>query len=84
MGNYALIKSGICHNVIDADGKFIEKIKPEWDAIIPAENTMAERGATWDGKIFIRKAPISVIPVKSELQEIKDTLAKIVEKLAIE
>ena len=52
--NYALIKNGVCENVIEANQDFIEKIRSEWDEIVPAAGTMAEKKATWDGKEFIR------------------------------
>ena len=52
--NYALIKNGVCENIIEANQDFIEKIRSEWDEIVPAAGTMAEKKATWDGKEFIR------------------------------
>ena len=64
--NYALIKNGVCENVIEANQDFIEKIFPEWDEIILADGTLAEKGATWDGKEFIRVASSPVTPVNTD------------------
>ena len=79
---YALIKDGKCHNVIEADEEFVEKIRPEWDDIVLAEGTEAEVNASYDGKVFTRKeisAPTEPAQEKTELQEIKETLAQLVE-----
>lgn len=82
--NYALIKNGICENIIEADTAFVLKIQSQYDAIIPADGTQAEVGATWDGTVFIRKeTPISVTPSGKTLEEKVDELIVKVDALLI-
>ena len=83
--NYALIKNGVCENVIEANQDFIEKILPEWEEIILADGTRAEKGATWDGTVFIRKeTPISVMPpVDDPFVAINAKLDKVITDLAV-
>ena len=64
--NYALIKNGVCENIIEANQDFIEKIRSEWDEIVPAAGTMAEKKATWDGKEFIRIISSPAVEVNTD------------------
>ena len=66
MMNYALIKNGVCENIIEANQDFIEKIRSEWDEIVPAAGTMAEKKATWDGKEFIRIISSPAVEVNTD------------------
>ena len=64
--NYALIKNGVCENIIEANQDFIEKIRSEWDEIVPAAGTMAEKKATWNGKEFIRIISSPAVEVNTD------------------
>ena len=74
---YALIKDGVCVNVIEADASFIEKIRSDYTEILQAEE--AEIGAGWDGATFTRnesETPV-VTPTVDPLEDIKAQLAEL-------
>ena len=80
--NYALIKNGVCENIIEANQDFIEKIRSEWDEIVPAAGTMAEKKATWDGKEFIRiisspAAEVNTDPLTAISAKVDELTAKV-------